>query len=809
MATLLQDLKFGLRVLARNPGFAVVAIITLALGIGANTAIFSVVEGVLLAPLPYAQPSRLVRVYDANAHFAHMSNSYLNFKDWQRDAHSFESMAAFRWDGFNLAHPGPAEHVDAKDVSTGFFSTLGVSMALGREFTAQEDVEGGAPVAIISHSVWQKRFGASAGALGQSVTLDGKDYTIVGVLPQGFQFHGQAAVYIPLAQTNPVMLNNRSISPGIQTIALLKPGVTIAQASAEMAGIQRHLDQLYPEADEGLAGGAMSLKQDIVGDLSSTLLMLLGAVGLVLLIACANVANLLLARAAARNREFAVRSALGANRGRVIRQLLTESVLLAIAGGAAGLLVASWGIKPILAAVPGSLPRSQNIGLNIPVLLFTFGVAIVVGILFGLAPALKASRSDLQEALKEGGRTSSTGQHRAQRGLVVFQIALTLVLLVGAGLMFRTVRSLWNVNPGFEPKNVITFNVGLSPSLTKTPETTRLNCRQLLDRIRSVPGARSVAVTTLVPLSGNDSEIPFWRGSVAPQSIQKAPWTLLYVATPDYLRVMGIPLLRGRFFTREDTTTSPPVVVIDRTLARKFFPGENPVGQTLTLGLLGKFQVIGVVGHVRHWDLQVNPKNIQNEMYLSFYQVPDKWMKVVSTGLTWIVNTPSNPTQIMPAIRQVVYGAGSDQPVYGVQTMHDIVSSSMSDRRFPMILLGAFALLALVLASVGIYGVMSYSVSQRAHEIGIRMALGAKKADVLRMVIGAGAKLAAVGVAIGIVGGLILTRLLDRLLYGVGATNPGTFVGVSLVLMGVALFACYIPARRAAEVDPMVALRYE
>ncbi|MGH9395867.1 MAG: ABC transporter permease, partial [Terriglobia bacterium] len=582
MGTLLQDLKFGLRMLARNPGFTAVAIITLALGIGANTAIFSVVEGVMLAPLPYAHPNRLLKVYESNPHFIKMSISYLNFKDWQRDARSFESMAAYRWQDFNLASPGTPAHVNGKTVSGGFFSTLGVKLRLGREFSAQEDQQGGAPVAMISNSLWQKRFGGSADALGRVMTLNGKDYIVIGVLPQGFRFRGHGEVYTPLAQGDPMMLDNRKISPGLEAVARLKPGVTIAQAKSEMENIQRRLDQLYPAANEGLGAGAVSLKQSLVGGVGGTLVLLLCAVGLVLLIACANVANLLLARSTARNREFAIRSALGANRARVVRQLLTESVLLAVAGGGLGLLVASWGIKPILAAVQGSLPRSDNIGLNVPVLLFTFGVAIVVGILFGLAPAMKSSKSDLQEALKEGGRTSSSGQHRAQKVLVVFQMALTLILLVAAGLMFRTIHRLWGVNPGFDAKNVITFSVGLSPSLTKTPADTRLNYRQLVDRIRSIPGVRSVAVTDLVPLSENDSELPFAPGPVKPASFQKAPWSLFYITTPDYLRAMGIPLLRGRYFTNQDTTKSPPVVVIDQALAQKFFPNQNPVGQALT-----------------------------------------------------------------------------------------------------------------------------------------------------------------------------------------------------------------------------------
>jgi predicted permease len=810
MATLTQDLRYGLRILSRSPGFTVVAVLTLALGIGANTAIFSVVEGVLLSPLPYAQPDRLANVYESNSHFDRMSVSYLNFKDWQRDAQSFESMAAYQFADYNLTSPGQPEHTEGKNVSAGFFSLLGVKLRLGREFAPQEDQQGGAPVAIISSSLWEKRFGGSRNAVGEVAKLDGRDYTVIGVLPQGFGLHGDAEVYIPLGQGDPIMLNNRKVSPGIKVIARLKPGVTLAQAQSEMANIQRRLDRLYPDADEGLGTGVVSLKQDIVGDVGGTLLTLLGAVGLVLLIACANVANLLLARATARDREFAIRSALGANRGRVVRQLLTESVLLAVAGAGLGLLVASWGVQPVLAAVPGSLPRSENIGLNVPVLLFTLVVAVGVGILFGLAPALKSSKANLQEALKEGGRTSSTGRHGAQKVLVVFQMALTLMLLVAAGLMFRTIQRLWDVNPGFDAHNVLTFSVGLSPSLTQTASGTRIAYRQLLDRLGSIPGVRFAAVTDLVPLDGNYDEDAFSIGTAEPESFQQANWSLLYITSPGYLHAMGIPLLRGRFLSDEDTIKTTPVVVIDNTLAQKFFPGKDPIGHALTLALLGTYRIIGVAGHVKHFGLASDANSkIQSQMYFSVFQVPDQYAKELSSGFTVMVNTRSDPMSVIPAARRAVYGTGRDQPVYNIRTMQEIVSASMSSRRFPMLLLGSFAALALALASVGLYGVISYSVSQRAHEIGIRMALGAQKGEILRMVIGQGLKLATAGVAAGIIGALALTRLLSSLLYGIKADDPETFLVIVFVLIGVAVLACYIPARRATKVDPVVALRYE
>ncbi len=553
MGTLIQDLRYGLRMLGKSPGFTAVAIITLALGIGANTAIFSVVEGVLLAPLPYFQPDRLVSIWESNPRFPHVWISYPNFRDWQRNARSFQQMVAFTWLGSDLTSPGPPAHLDGKLISAGFFTTLGVRLALGRDFSLQEDQHGGAPVVIISNRLWRNRFAGSPEALGKVVTLDGVDCTVVGVLPPGFHFEGDADVYTPLGQGDPVFLNDRAGHDGILSIARLRPGVSIAQAQAEMSTIQNGLDQIYPDADRDLGTDVVPLKQQIVGDIGGTLLLLLGAVGLVLLIACANVANLLLARAAARTREFAIRSALGANRARVVRQLLTESVLLSLGGGGLGLVVAIWGVSPVLAAAPARLPRSQEIGLSIPVLLFAFGVAVAVGILFGLAPALKSSKSDLQKALKEGGRTSSSGQHRAQSSVVMLQMALTLVLLVGAGLLFRTIRHLWEVNPGFDTQNVITLKVGVSRSLMKTALSTRIAYQQLIERIRKIPGVQAADFTDAVPLSGQGGTMPFWIGSQKPASLQAAPRLAMFLTGPDYLRTMGIPLLRGRFFTPEDT----------------------------------------------------------------------------------------------------------------------------------------------------------------------------------------------------------------------------------------------------------------
>jgi predicted permease len=810
METLIQDAKFAFRLLLKDPGFTAIAVIVLALGIGANTAIFSVVDGVLLSPLPYGQADRLVNVFQKSSHFTRSSVSYLNFKDWRRDNKAFVRMAAFNWNGFSLTHPGLAEHVGGKNISTGFFATLGVKLQLGREFTPQEDHEGGPPVVIISNRLWRRRFGASPHAVGEAVALDGKAYTVVGVMPRGFRMRGRADVMAPLGQIDPALLRDRRINPGIQVIARMKTGVTLAQAQADMANVQRSLDQLYPKADQGIEANVISLKEVLVGWTSRTLWMLLGAVALVLLIACANVANLLLARSSARSREFAIRSALGADRPRVVRQLLTESVLLALAGGVVGLLVAFWGTKPVVAAVPGSLPRSHDIGLNLPVLFFTFAASMIVGVLFGLAPAMKHSNVSLQETLKEGGRTASGGRQRSQRALVIFQMALTIVLLVGAGLMIESVWRLNAVNPGFRPQRVLTFSVALSPASTETPNAIRTAYRQLIGRIQNIPGVQATAVTDLVPLEGSDDDIPFWIGSQTPTAWNKAPLTLFYCTSPGYLRAMGIPLLRGRFITNDDTPKSAHVVVIDRELAHRYFHGQDPVGQTLTLALLGKVRIVGVAGHVKHWSLAGGSADlVRNEAYLSFDQIPDQFMKTVSEGVTFIVRSQLPGGALIGSVKRAVFGGGNDQPVYDVQTMNEIVSESIADRRFPMLLLGIFAVLALVLAAVGIYGVISYSTSRRTHEIGIRMALGARRGDVLKLVVRQGAMLALSGIAVGLVSAVALSRFLSKLLFGVKPTDPVIYTVVSLSLLAVALAACFIPARRAAATDPVDALRYE
>lgn len=818
MQMLWQDLRFALRMLRKSPSFTVVAVLTLALGIGANTAMFSVMQGVVLAPLQYANANRLVMVWENNPRFPRTWVSYPNFRDWQRSARSFQQMAAFRQQGVDFAGPGTTEHLNGKEISSRLFSTLGTELTLGREFSPEEDRYGGTPVVIISNRLWRNRFDGSPKALGKSLTLNGVDYTVVGVSPFGVTALGSpleddADIYVPLGQSDPLILNDRSAHDGIYSLARLAPGATLTQAQAEISTIQNGLDQLYPDANRDLGIYIEPLKQFVVGDAGKMVLLLLGAVGLVLLIACANMANLLFASSAARAREFAVRSALGANRTRLVRQLLTECVLLSLLGASLGLLIAILGVKSLPAVVSENLPRSENITVNGPVLLLTLCASIAVGILFGLAPALKSWNSDPQASLKEGGRGSTVARHRTQSILVIVQMALTLVLLVGAGLLFRTIRHLSDVRPGFDIQHIMTFKVGVSHSLTKTAQSTRTAYQQLIERIRQIPGVQGADFTGSVPLNGGQT-MPFWIGSQKPPSLQGAPRLVMFLTGPDYLRTMGIPLLRGRFFSPEDTTNSPCVMVIDSVLADKYFPDSDPLGQTLSAGFspVGPCRIVGMVGHVKQWTLNDSSTDIQNQAYFPLYQDPDQWVPLNYPNMTIVVRTPLDFASVMPAIKSAIYGAGSDQPVFNVETMQQIVSESMSSQRFPMILLGTFAGLALVLAAVGIYGMISYSVAQRIHEFGIRVALGADKRDVLRMVMGQGLALALAGLAIGVVAALMLTRVLSSfslLLYGVGASDPLTFIMVSVLLILPAILACYIPARRAMKVDPMIALRYE
>jgi predicted permease len=818
LETLAQDLKYAARTLRKSPGFTTVAILTLALGIGANTAMFSVVEGVLLAPLPYNDPDRLVLVLESNQIFSRDAISYPNFLDWQRATRSFQGLSAVMvQQGLDLTAPGAPEHLDGEEVSAGFFQTLAVKPALGREFSPQEDRRGGAPVAVISNRLWKQRFGSDPAALGKSMTLGAVDYTIVGILPASFRSpFGDPDVYLPVAQYNPIILDARGGHDSMIAIGRLKQGVSIAQANAEMNAIQERLDRLYPDADRGTGIDIDALRHAIVGDVRGRLLLLLGAVSLVLLIACANVANLWLTRSAARAREFAIRVALGASRLRIGRQLVTESVLLSLAGGAVGALGAMLGIRPMLAAVPGNLPRMENIRVNAVVLWFTLGVSVAVGILFGLAPVLKISRMGVQDAIQQAGRGSTGVHRRAMSSLAVAQVALTLVLLAGAGLLFRTIRQLWEINPGFDTEHEVTFQMSFPPSTTKTGSGIRNGFLQALDRIRATPGVQAADFTMLVPLTPDDNEAPFWIDGRKPDTPQNAPRTVIFDTGPDYLRTMGIPLLRGRFFTANDNTDAPCVAVIDTVFAQKYFAGQDPLDHRMTFGWpatpWGPCAIIGVVGHVSHWGLGETGTDTKAQSYYAMLQAKDRLWELAYPGLKVVVRTNLDPGALLPAVRSAVYGAGEGEPIYNFHTMGEIASQSMASQRFPMILLGAFAGLALALAAVGVYGVISYSMSQRTREIGIRMALGAEHRDVFQMVVGQGLLLASTGLALGITMTIALARMVSsfsHLLYGVSAGDPETLVVVSAVLAFVAILACIAPARRAMRVDPIVALRHE
>ena len=818
MGTVLQDLKYGLRMLAKNPGFTAVAVLTLALGIGANTAIFSVVNGVLLNPLPYPEPNQLVTLHESKPNFPYGSISYLNFRDWQKENHTFSSIAVARGYGFTLTGAGEPERVRAEFVSSDFFPLLGVKPLIGRTFAPGEDEIGAAPIALVSAGFWKRKFGSAREILGKALILDGRSYTIVGVIPSSFDLllksFSPKEVYIPIGQWDHHGLKFRGAGLGIHGIGRLKPGVTLQQARADMDGVTRNLAVAYPDADKGISAGILPLREDMVGDIQPFLLVLLGAVGFVLLIACVNVANLLLARSAGRRREFAVRVALGASPQRVIRQLLTESVLLALAGGGLGTVLAAWGTQAALKILPAALPRAPEIGIDAHVLVFTAVASVLAGILFGLAPALKISKPNLQETLKEAGRGTSGAHHRTQGVFVVIEMATALVLLIGTGLMTRTLARLWGVDPGFDPHNVLTFELSLPPAMKKaSPEAIRAAYREFDAKLGSTPGVQAVSLSWgAIPMDTEDDE-QFWiEGQPKPSNENEMNWALEYTVEPDYLRVMRIPLERGRFFTPQDNERSPAVAVIDDVLARKYFPNQNPIGKRINLHDYDDqpAEIVGVVGHVKQWGLDSDDtQSLRAQLYHPFMQLPGDALALSPLGMGVLVRSEGAATSLFTSLRHTNELMNKEQVIYSAQTMNEVIAGSLATRQFSMILLGSFALLALVLASVGIYGVLAYLVGQRTHEIGIRLALGASRYDVLRLVVGQGAKMALLGVALGLAAAMGLTRLMSDMLYGVSATDPLTFTAVAILLILVALVACYIPARRATKVDPMVALRYE
>jgi predicted permease len=809
---MLQDLRYGARMLLKNLGFSVVVVLTLGLGIGANVALFSVVNGVLLNPLPYPEPDQLFTLHQSKPNFATGAIPYLNFRDWQRENQTFSMMAISRGSSFSLLGAGEAEQINGRRVTAEFFSVLGVEPALGRNFGAGEDEPGAAPVVLISAELWQRKFAGSADVVGRSLTLDDKSYAIIGVLPASFTLYRNTDVYVPIGQWNNRALQNRSAALGLHGIGRLKPGVTRAQAQADLDGVMQRLAEAYPDANRGNGAALVPLRERLVGDVGSVLWMLLGAVGFVLLIACVNVSNLLLARSTARSREFAIRAALGAGRLRLLRQSLTESLLLALMSGGLGLAIAAWGTRAALAALPDGLPRAAEVGMDGRVLFFTCAISLLTGLLAGLAPALKISQGSLSETLKEGGRGASGGHHRAQGVLVAVEMALALVLLIGAGLMIRSLNALWDVNPGFRADNVLTFGLSLPPSMRDaTPEAGAANLRDLSDRLNSMPGVEAASFSVgATPLQGED-DLYFWRDDrPKPASTSEMSMALVYRVEPGYLTAMGIPLKQGRFFTSQDDERGQPVAVIDEAFARQHFPEGDALGKRVNLGDdRGGLEIVGIVGHVKQWGLDSDSRNsLQAQLYEPLLQsAPNP--SGVRVAMRCQALAGNSETALFESIRQVVQGQNSQNVIFNPQTLNQAIASSLASRRFMMILLQAFAAVALLLASIGLYGVISYLVGQRTHELGIRMALGAQSRDILRLVLGHGMKMALAGVILGLFAAWGLTRLLSDMLYGVGATDPATFTLIALLLTGVALLACWIPARRATRVDPLVALRHE
>ena len=633
-----QDLRYGFRTLRKNPGFTAVAMLALALGIGANTAIFSVVNGVLLRPLTYPDPDRLLTIYETTAEFSESSVAYQNFLDWRRESRSFTDMGTYRSDDFNFTGSGQPEQVSGEYVSSSVFPVLGVTPFLGRAFRPEENLQGAACAVMLSYGFWKQRFGGDPNILGKMLTLNAVGCAVAGVLPQDFRFRKNARIYMPIEQwTRSAELRTRESRPGLLVIGRLKPGVTKEAAQAELASICSGLARQYPATNAGHGAKAVRMKDDMVGYIRPTLLLLVGAVGFVLIIACANVANLLLARSTARGREFAIRAALGAARGRVVRQLLTESVLLSLGGAVLGLMIAHWGTSLVLAAAPGSLPRSGGIGIDRYVLLFTLAVSVVTGVLFGLAPAFHSANANPQEFLKEGTRGAGGGRHRAEGVFVAVEVGLAVILLVGAGLMMQSIWRLWQVDPGFNTRNVLTAQVALSPNVMASPAAIRLAYQQLVERVASIPGIQSAAITASVPLSERNTEMPFWPGTGPQPAQDRMTSAMFYIVTPDYPGAMQIPLRRGRFFTDRDTLASPPVMVIDDVLAKHFFPGQDPVGRQISLMVLGPVQIVGVVGHAKHWGLDADDTaKIRDQIYFPFLQVPDKFMGGAVAGLTLV-----------------------------------------------------------------------------------------------------------------------------------------------------------------------------
>ena len=806
MDHLRQDLLYALRRLVKAPAFTVVAVVTLALGIGANTAIFSVVNGVLLKPLPYPESERLVGVYHtANGRRAVMSGP--NFTDVARTATSFENAAAISTGRMILTGQGEPIRIPVANVSASLFNVLRVRPILGRTFNADENTPGRTSIVVLSYGLWQQRFGGDPDVVGRRIQLDGVSREVVGVMPQGFSYPADRQAWLPVEYDQNFVTRQRG-AWYLDVVARLKPGVTTEQSATEVETIGRNLAREYPDADAEIGMTTYPLREAMVGDIRRAVFVLLGAVGFVLLIACANVANLLLARAAAREPEMAVRTALGAGRGRLVRQLLTESIILALVGAAFGLLLAVWGVEFLTSLKPQGIPRLDNIRIDGAVVLFTMAIAVVTGVLFGVAPAFTATRG-LTASLKEGGRGAVTarGGARLRGALVVAELALAVMLLAGAGLLMRSFIKLQAVDPGFRPEQALTFELTLPEARYKEDPQIISFFDRLLPRLRALPGVRAAAAVMGLPLSGMDFVISFEVEGRPPVPPSQRPAMQVRVATPDYFSTIGIPLKRGRGFSDDDRQGTTPVVLITETAARMFFPNEDPIGKTIKLGWgrgggarrRAGGEVVGIVGDVKEAGLdEPNPPHI----YMPLRQWPVGFMSIV-------VKTATAPPTLADAARTEVYAVDPNLPVSNVRTLDEIVARSISQPRFYMLLLAIFAGVALALAAIGIFGVLSYAVAQRTREIGIRMALGAQQHTVIGLVVREAMLLVAFGVASGTIAALVLSRTMTKMLFSVAPTDPATFAIVAAGLLAVALLASYLPARRATRVDPVVALRTE
>lgn len=805
MQTFLQDLKYALRVFLKQPAFTLIAMLTLAIGIGANTTIFSVVNSILLRPLPYREPDRLAMVWMNNSriNISEDWHSYPNYEDYRNNTSTFEDIAIFNNRSFNLTGDGEPERVRGAVASSNLFPMLGVSAVMGRTFTSEEDESGKDMVAILSHGLWQRRFAGDPDILGKTIALNGANRTIIGVMPAGFRFpEKDTEMWIPVAPSPQMKTNRNSI--WLQAIGRLKPGVTIEQAQADMSGVSDRIIEANPN-QEGYRANIVSYHQQMVGNVKPALLVLLGAVAFVLLIACTNVANLLLSRAAAREREIAIRTAIGASRARLVRQFLTESALLAVIGGGIGVIVAYWGLDALVALAPRDVPRLDQVRIDGRVLGFSLGISLVTGILFGLVPALHASKANLNESLKEGGRGTTTGiqGRKVRNSLVIIEVATALVLLIGAGLMIRSFMHLQKVDLGFNPDNLLTARVQLAGTKYRDDQAAVGFYKQLTERIEQMPNVEGAGAISTIFLSKTPNSSNFnieGRPQPPPTEQVEVP---IDIVNQSFFTVMGVPLIRGRFFEERDGPNAPQVIIINETMARRFWPNEDAVGKRMKFASPESddpwIEIVGVVGDVRRtgFDAEVRP-----ETFLPHAQAPAR-------GLMMVIRTDSDPAKLTGAFRAAVRELDPNQPVFEVTTMDATLGEMMAQRRLNMILFGIFAAAALLLASVGIYGIISHNVTERTHELGVRMALGASRGDVLRLVLKQGMMLSGLGIGIGLAGAFALTRVMSSLLYGISSTDPITFVAIALILGIVALAACLIPARRATKVDPMIALRYE